>query len=72
MHLDESERFKMDKSQGPSVKPWRAFAASDDEEIMVTGMSGRFPESDDIEELKYNLYNKVWFLYWKLDARTIL
>lgn len=62
----EIKRFEMDKVDGPSVKPWRAFAASEDEEIVASGMSGRFPESDDIDELEYNLYNKVSFLFYFL------
>lgn len=30
-----------------------------DEEIVISGISGRFPESDNIDELKDNLYNHV-------------
>lgn len=30
-----------------------------DEEIVISGISGRFPESDNIDELKENLYNHV-------------
>lgn len=41
------------------ARPWRAFAASEDEEIMITGMAGRFPECDNIDELSYNLYNNA-------------
>lgn len=44
----------MDKS-----KPWRAFAASEEDEIMIAGMAGRFPECDNVDELAHNLYNKV-------------
>lgn len=27
--------------------------------IVVSGMSGKFPNSHNIDELEYNLYNKV-------------
>ena len=30
-----------------------------DEEIVISGISGRFPESDNIDELKDNLYGYV-------------
>lgn len=29
------------------------------EEIVISGISGRFPEADNIDELKENLYNNV-------------
>lgn len=29
------------------------------EEIVISGISGRFPDSDNVEELKKNLLNKV-------------
>jgi fatty acid synthase len=29
------------------------------EEVVVSGMSGRFPESDSTDEFAKNLYNKV-------------
>lgn len=46
-------------SNTPGNKPWRAHAPSADEELVVSGMSGRFPECDNIDELSYNLHNKV-------------
>lgn len=30
-----------------------------DEELVISGMSGRFPECENIDELSYNLYHKV-------------
>lgn len=29
------------------------------EDIVISGISGRFPESDNIDELKHNLFNHV-------------
>jgi len=31
----------------------------DDNDIIVSGISGRFPNSDNVKEFGYNLYNKV-------------
>ena len=30
-----------------------------DQDIVISGMSGRFPESDSVDEFAENLYNKV-------------
>ena len=38
-----------------------------DDEIVITGMSGRFPESDGVDELWDNLMNKVDMI--KVDGR---
>lgn len=37
----------------------RTFPSSAEEEICVTGISGEFPKSKNIDEFEYNLYNKV-------------
>jgi acyl transferase domain-containing protein len=33
--------------------------AKEREEVVISGMSGRFPESDSTDEFTKNLYNKV-------------
>lgn len=52
-----------DFSKGPKPKMTsnhaRIFAPCPDEEIVVTGVSGRFPNSLNVEELSHHLYNKV-------------
>lgn len=30
-----------------------------DDDICITGLSGRFPASDSLDELAYNLYNGI-------------
>jgi fatty acid synthase, animal type len=37
----------------------RASVKSPDDEIVISGVSGRFPRSDNMDELAFNLYNKV-------------
>jgi hypothetical protein len=37
----------------------RAFASSPGDEIVISGMAGRFPKSANVAELFDNLYNKV-------------
>lgn len=37
----------------------RVFAESDESEVVISGMSGRFPNSRNIADLDYHLYNKV-------------
>ena len=40
----------MKKYYGPTIM---------DEDIVISGMSGRFPESDSTDEFAHNLYNGV-------------
>lgn len=35
------------------------FCEDRDEEIVISGMAGRFPNCESVDELTYNLYNKV-------------
>ncbi|KAG5679907.1 hypothetical protein PVAND_009443 [Polypedilum vanderplanki] len=37
----------------------RAFVSDPDEEIVISGVSGRFPRARNMNELTYNLYNKI-------------
>lgn len=37
----------------------RAFPDTPDDEIVVSGMSGRYPRCDNVEQFRHNLYNKV-------------
>lgn len=47
------------ESVSSGCKPWRTHASSAEEELVVSGMAGRFPECENVDELSYNLYNKV-------------
>lgn len=38
---------------------YRQYPLSEDEEIVISGVSGRFPNSHNVSELAYNLYNKI-------------
>lgn len=37
----------------------RIFPETPDDEVVISGVSGRFPSTDNVEEFAYNLYNKV-------------
>uniref|UniRef100_W8ARH4 Fatty acid synthase n=1 Tax=Ceratitis capitata TaxID=7213 RepID=W8ARH4_CERCA len=37
----------------------RSFPETDGDEIVISGMAGKFPNSHNIEEYEYNLYNKI-------------
>lgn len=37
----------------------RARASNPDDEIVISGVSGKFPNAQNVEEFKKNLYNKV-------------
>lgn len=38
-------------------------AVTPSDEIVISGISGKFPNSDNVEELAYHLYNKVLYFY---------
>lgn len=46
-------------TNGCTTNKSRIFASSPDDEIVISGMAGRFPNSDNVAELSYHLYNKV-------------
>lgn len=39
----------------------RTHPMTPEDEIVITGISGRFPSSKNMNELSHNLYNKVKF-----------
>lgn len=47
----------------PSVPEPRLFSrthpATPDDEIVISGVAGKYPKSRNVEEFAYNLYNKV-------------
>jgi len=60
MSIEESERR--------SLEAGRKLAHPEPgEEVVITGCSGRFPDSDDVYQLRDNLYNKVDLI--SADAR---
>lgn len=40
----------------------RTHAATPDDDIVITGVSGKFPNSKNVEEFAHHLYNKVSFV----------
>ncbi|KAG5679912.1 hypothetical protein PVAND_009448 [Polypedilum vanderplanki] len=44
--------------ESSTVNP-RAFVSNSDEEIVISGVSGRFPRARNLYELSHNLYNKI-------------
>lgn len=55
-HLPPENYSKLNESE---TKKFRIFASCADEEIVISGISGRFPSSDNVDEFSKNLYNKV-------------
>lgn len=48
-----------ESAMAPSVKLSRTHPETEGDEIVISGMSGKFPNSDNINQYEYNLYNKV-------------
>jgi hypothetical protein len=47
----------------------RAFATSPQDEIVISGIAGRFPKSANVTEFADNLYNKVGC--WKVEGTQL-
>lgn len=45
----------------PNSHQARVFAETPEDEIVIGGVSGRYPSCDNIEQFSHNLYNKVSF-----------
>jgi hypothetical protein len=48
----------------------RAFAMSPDDEIVISGIAGRFPKSANVTEFSDNLYNKVFAKCFLLGSNS--
>lgn len=46
------------KMNGPRIQS-RARPLDPDDEIVITGISGKFPNAENVQEFGKNLYNKV-------------
>lgn len=51
---DHEKKYTHDES-------FRIFPSCPEEEIVISGVSGRYPSSDNVDEFRHNLYNKVRF-----------
>lgn len=54
-----TEKVLTETSYKPSVDPHRIFPSTPDDEIVISGIAGRYPSCDNVEELHDNLFNKV-------------
>lgn len=61
VNMPKSESIITEKSYKPSNETFRIFPSSPEEEIVISGLAGRYPSSDNAEELSHHLYNKVRF-----------
>lgn len=48
-----------EKNYKPSSDKTRIFPATPDDEIVISGMAGRYPSCDNSGDLRENLFNKV-------------
>lgn len=50
----------------------RARALSADDEIVISGISGKFPNAQNVEEFAKNLYNKVNLSFNSIHSHLII
>lgn len=55
----KTENIFNERKYVPSNENFRIFPTSPEEEIVISGLAGRYPASDNAAELSHNLYNKV-------------
>lgn len=55
----KSGRVLTGKNYAPTVESYRVFPSSPEEEIVISGIGGRYPSCDNAEEFHYHLFNKV-------------
>lgn len=48
-----------EKNYKPSSDKTRVFPSTPDDEIVVSGIAGRYPSCDNVGDLRENLFNKV-------------
>lgn len=63
----ETKKSKIitEKNYAPnSNESIRIFPSCPEEEIVITGMAGRYPSCDNVEEFRHHLFNKVRFFFW--------
>lgn len=56
---DTSAKAPLSTTLDIAKKIPRIFANSNDDDIVISGMAGRFPNCHNVAEFEYNLYNKV-------------
>lgn len=53
-----------EKNYKPSSDKIRIHPATPDDEIVISGIAGRYPSCDNVGELRENLFNKVGLFSW--------
>lgn len=59
MSSNTSKSASTEWTYKPSSAPNRIFPSTPDDEIVISGVAGRYPGCDNVDELRENLYNKV-------------
>lgn len=54
-----SGNISTEENYKPSSDTHRIFASTPDDEIVISGVSGRYPNCDNVDELRENLFNQV-------------
>lgn len=59
MSSNKNGNISTESNYKPSSDPHRIFASTPDDEIVISGVAGRYPNCDNVDELRENLFNKV-------------
>lgn len=69
----QNDRILTEKNYVPNkIESSRIFPSCPEEEIVISGMAGRYPNCDNTEEFRHHLYNKVCIFHtlfsWHLSS----
>lgn len=59
MSLNSSENISTERNYGISSDTHRIFPPTPNDEIVISGVAGRYPSCENVDELCENLFNKV-------------
>lgn len=60
------------ETERKSQPSFRVFPSSPDEEVVISGMAGRYPNCDNVEDYRRHLFNKVSFRTFTVEQQFIL
>lgn len=57
--MQKGVRVITEKNYVPANETYRVFPSSPEEEIVISGVAGRYPSCDNVQEFSHHLFNKV-------------
>lgn len=59
--MPKSDHVLTEQNYSPNNESFRIFPSCPEDEIVISGIAGRYPSCDNVDEFRHHLYNKVRF-----------